>query len=183
MRRKTRIIFSVYVALISVACVFIIVAAFDASIASGIMNIVSYIYPFNFWTVVWIIVAALFLVVGIAMLFFRTSSKDKGKNAVIATVEGGSVSITVDALKEFVNRYLAGIEGIVVSFVDIQSVNVGIINIRIGISVNKEIIIPEITAKIKDEVKAYVSEYTGLNIGQVDIDVLPVEEKPQALTK
>lgn len=175
MRTRTRIIFTVYVLLVSLACIGIIAAAFDASTASALRRMISSIYPFTFWTIIWVLVAALFLVTGIALLFFRTSRKNKkAANAVITTVEGGSVSITVDALKELAGRYLSGIEGISVNNIDIFSPNVGTVNMKIGVSVGESVSIPQITAKIKQEIKPYIGDLTGLNIGQVDIDVQPV---------
>lgn len=176
MKTSTRIIFSIYILCVVAMSAFLIVGTFEPAVSLAICNMVTYLYPFNIWTVVWIVVAALFLIVGICLLFFGANKKKSAK-AMVSSVADGSISIAFSTIDELSKRYLSGIDGIIINSVGTSSATPGQVDLISDISMKGETTIPEVTEKIKEELKAYIENYTGLIVGQVKISVTPLRQQ------
>lgn len=169
----TRIIFSVFLLLILCVCIFIILAAFELFPANIMESIVSG-FTSTGLRYVWAVVALVFAVVAVGLLFFGASKKEPNVVLLNSTVDG-SVCITIDALVELAQRYLNEVHGIMTQRIVIVPTAERCVRINILLSTRPEVEIPKVTESVTDGIKYYIEKYSGINAAYVNIKILPVK--------
>jgi len=177
MKIGTRIIFTLYILCVILVCAFLIAGAVNASVGQAISSLITTgliaggVYP-----VLWIVIAAVFAVVGIFLLFFGIK-KSEPRVAVVAQTADGTVFIALDAIEELVKRFLKDITTITTNHIGIHSGDAGSgVKISIRVSVKPEVVIPETIQQVQEGVKYYVEKYSGITVLNVKITVEPLKQ-------
>ncbi len=176
----TRVLLSVFLVIILGICGLIIAACFGAFSAGDILALAHGFLDTGF-KYIWAAAALLMGIIAITLLFFRT--KEAPVHAVMLdTSTDGSVAVTTEALKELTGNYLKNVQGIVVQRIEIYPLGYKTLRLNLAISVRQEVQVPELTKKIRDEIKKYIETYSGISADQIFIKILPL--KPvQTLTR
>jgi uncharacterized alkaline shock family protein YloU len=126
--------------------------------------------------VIWI-VSAIGVVLAIIsiMLMFSGIRRRKPKAAKVRMTEGGSISITVNALEDMVMRFIAANEQ-VKSVRATVSVRDSKINARARLSVVEGTNIPEVLTSLQTGLKAHIEVLAGIEVNKI---MLLVEKTTQ----
>ena len=183
MKIGTRFVFTVLMILIIGACGIIIAAAFGLIPSDTVMDVVNAFLNTEY-KYFWVAGAALIAIVALCLIFFRKGKKAEDKNPVVERVildetEAGGISVSVEAIKESAANYLKTLNGVTVQNIDIRPVEGRSAVGAVSMSVRQDISIPAITAKITSEIKEHVELYTGVELQQVFINILPQKATAQ----
>ena len=146
-------------------------------------GLISYDYP-NYWlsmlygntAVIWIVSAiGVALAIISIMLMFSGIRRRKPKTAKVRITEGGSISITVNALEDMVMRFIAANEQ-VRSVKAAVSVRESKINAHARLSVAEGTNIPEVLTSLQTGLKAHIEALAGIEVNKI---MLLVEKTTQ----
>lgn len=131
------------------------------------LNLVSYILA-NSTSIMWFIVA-LFIAVGLK-LFLASISRTKDGQAIIQEHLLGQVHITPHTMEEMVKRAVYKVNGVRRATPKIIPRPEGI-DILLRVTVVPDINIPNISERIQQDVKEYITELTGISVRNIKIIV------------
>jgi uncharacterized alkaline shock family protein YloU len=177
MKIGTRFVFTVLMILIIGACGVIIAAAFGFISPETVLDVVNAFLNTDY-KYFWVGGAALIALVAFCLIFFRKNRKAEKKNPVAERVildetEAGGISVSVEAIKESAANYLKTLNGVTVQNIEIRPIEGRSATGALSLSVRQDISIPAITAKITSEIREHVQLYTGVELQQVFINILP----------
>lgn len=174
MKMSTRIIMTLYILCVIAFCALIIFSAFDSTVAANTKIALANIFELNVWTYVWVAVCAVFIILGIYIIFFRKSRKD-ANNVLLTTTSGGKAYISTKAIDEVAHRFLMEVSGIVINSIKTKCAEVSTIVVHVDISARPETVIVDVTNQISKELGKHIEKYTGLIVKDVAIRVSPLK--------
>ena len=177
MKIGTRIVFTLYILCVILVCAFLIAGAVNASVGQAISSLImTGLISGGFYPILWIIIAAVFAIVGIFLLFFGIK-KSEPRVAVVTQTTDGTVFIALDAIEELVRRFLKDITTVTTNHISIHGGDSAAgVSIAITLSVKPEVIIPETTQQVQEGVKYYVEKYSGITVLNVKTTVEPLKQ-------
>lgn len=114
-------------------------------------------------------VCSLVLIVVFAYLLVKSLLPSrKPKAVVIDSNLNGQVSITIEAVKVIIMKAVRQVEGVREVRPVVNSSSKGLI-VYLHMMINPEYSIPDMTEKVKNEVKRYLEELGGLKVAEVKI--------------
>lgn len=126
----------------------------------------------------WIVsVVAVVVVIISFMLMFSGIHRRKPKAAMVRVTEGGAISITVSALEEMSNRFIAGNDS-VRSVKTTVSVRDGKLYVQAKMSVAEGTNIPEVLQSLQTGLKAHIELLAGIEVNKI---MLLVEKTTQVV--
>jgi uncharacterized alkaline shock family protein YloU len=125
--------------------------------------------------VIWIVSAIGVVLAIISIMLMFSGIRRKPKAAKVRMTEGGSISITVNALEDMVMRFIATNEQ-VKSVRAIVSVRDSKINARARLSVMEGTNIPEVLTSLQTGLKAHIEVLAGIEVNKI---MLLVEKTTQ----
>ena len=173
----TRIVFTVF--MLVVLCLLLLVAAtaFDLFDEASVEATVNY-FAYGSLRYLWAACAVILAVIAVALIFFGIRKKE-ADSVILTAGEGGSVVITLEAMEEVTRRYLSEVKGIDTKKIGIKTIGPGCIRVNLALSVQKDIVIPEVTQGITEGLKYYVEKFTGIEAGYIGIRIIAQKQKQQ----
>ncbi len=169
MRFVTRLLLTLYILMVLFVVVITLGCAWkliDAAFPQYWLNLL-----YNDITVIWI-VSAICIVVAIVslVLMFSGIRKRKPKTAKIATSEGGTIYVTLNALEEMATRHIASNSAV-------KSVNVRVA-VRDGkacfvsrMTVVEGTCIPEVLSSLQKSLKEHIETLSGIMVNKITLFV------------
>lgn len=177
-----KVVLSIYIIVITLICIALICCMFGVLKTSYIQDAANFMTGNEFgFKLLFTVIFAVFIVVGIFLLFFDTKKKAE-KTVKIAAVESGTVFITLKAVEELVSKYLSKEKSIKEGQTKIN-VNEDSIDIHVGLSVYPGINIPEVTRSINTGLKESIESQTGINVQSVNVLVQNILNAPHTSSK
>lgn len=172
----TRIVFTIFLLIVMALCVAIILASFGGFARADLVALLNGFLDTGY-KYIWAGAALLLFVTAACLMFFGIRGNGGEEKAVILeTGLEGSVSITLDALKELAARYLKDVSGIITTGIDVKVVGERNVRLKLELSARPELEIPAATRQINTEIKDYVSKYSGIEISHVEIAMQPLKQ-------
>ena len=176
MKVGTRILFSVFLAVIILVCICFLFAITGVAGAQDLTNIVATMTAGSFWYKFLYGAIMIVVIVICFILMFFGIKQETPKTAKIAAFESGSILITVKAIEELVERYVRETKEVkelqskVVSYSDY-------IDISVEIAVAPDGDIPEITKNLQTGLAAEIEQHTGITVKQTKIQVMSIDDR------
>ncbi|MBQ4637975.1 MAG: alkaline shock response membrane anchor protein AmaP [Clostridia bacterium] len=111
---------------------------------------------------------------------FSKKSSPMPTSVNVKVSEIGSVDITIGALDSLVLKSARAIPAVKDCKAFIVPADDGAVNISLTVSLMPEANIPEVTAKLQEEVKKFVESHTGVNVREIQVVVESTGVNPQA---
>jgi len=115
------------------------------------------------------IVGLILLLVSLRLLVYALKSK-RLPETIVRDSELGMVCITLSAVESIVQKVIRDIEDVKESEIYIKKQGDGV-SITLKITVNYDVIIPEITSELQKTIKDYVESTAGISVKDVRISV------------
>ena len=176
MKVGTRVVFTIYLLVIVILCLFLLGTIFglvDVSYLDGAtatMTGGAFWYQFLYGAILIVLV-----VVGIGLMFFGIR-RETPKTAKIADFESGSIAITVKAIEELVEKYVRESKDIKGLHIRVVSYN-EYIDIFTEISIKPDTDIPELTKDMQSGLTEYIQKHTGITVRKNKIMVMNIDDK------
>jgi len=169
----TRIVFSIFIIIILGVCAGITLAAFGVFPAENVDRLISG-FTDTGYKYIWAGAAIVLFAAGVILLFFGTKRVEPVSVLLLSSVDG-SVSVSLDALRELAGRHLNEVSGIITQRIDIHPIGDRNVRVNLYLSVKPEVEIPVVTKTIADGVKGYIEKYSGINASYVSIKIQPIK--------
>lgn len=176
MKTGTRVLFTLFLIVIILACLFIIATIAGFVSQSYLQDATYTMTSGSLWfKVLYIAIAAVLIIVAFILMFFGTG-KTTPKTAKIAVFEIGSISITVKAIEELIEKYVR-------EFKDVKGLRTKVtsfdsfISIAIEIATLPEANLPELTKELQTGLKDNIQQHTGINVKETKIMIMEIDDK------
>lgn len=175
MKVGTRVVFTIFVIIMVIACLFLLGVTFgliNTAMLNGIVQ--SFVGTDMAIKALYAAIFIVLAVVGICLLFFGVK-KAMPSVAKIADFEIGTVTITVRAIEELVEKYVR-------DFRDVKGLNIRVesfveaVEIYLQIAVKPETDIPDLTKKLQDGLTDNVQKTTGIKVRKNSIIVMNIDD-------
>ncbi|KNF07400.1 protein of unknown function DUF322 [Gottschalkia purinilytica] len=118
------------------------------------------------------LIGIVFLLVSLKLLFSGVRKGDKSKH-IMTVMNFGELRISSQAIEGLAHNVISKIIGIRECKIDVFFNN-NSISIIIKGQVTPDVNIPEVTAEIQSKVKEHVEQSTGLEVGNVNLEVVSI---------
>lgn len=176
MKVGTRVVLTIYLVAVIALCGFILATLGGLVPGSALSDFTNTVLNGAIWfKVLYAVIAIVVIIVSFMLMFFGTGKAPAPKTASIATFDSGSISITVKAIEELVERYVhenKNVKGLKTNVVSHDSS----LDINMEICVLPDSDIPAVTKELQSGVSEYIQQHTGITVSEVKIMVTGLKE-------
>jgi uncharacterized alkaline shock family protein YloU len=175
MKVSTRIIFTIYLVVIALLCLFLLATIFGLLPAVLLTQVTDTIVGGGFWfQLLYVCIFGVLLVVGVCLLFFGIK-KEQPKTAVVASFENGKISIAISALEELAAKFVKQTGAVKGVGIKVTPVGEGV-DVDVKINILPDVSIPQITQELQTGLISYIETYSGIKVSQAVVMVSSIDE-------
>lgn len=174
MKVGTRIVLTVFLLIVIALCVFVILAALGVLPAANLDMLYSGFRDTNF-KYLYVVGGLVLLIVAFCLMFFGMT-KSAPNEVVLAVTGGGTVSITVEALKELADRSLKETREILVQNIRVRPISERNASIQVDLAFKPESDIPAVSEQVSEKLKDDIEKYSGILISDIKLRVYPLKQ-------
>ncbi|MFD2170903.1 alkaline shock response membrane anchor protein AmaP [Tumebacillus lipolyticus] len=128
-------------------------------------------------------VAAVFLLLSIFFLFYRSTPTEREPQTIMHKLENGDLKISYDTLEQLTLKAAAGVRGVNDLRARVHLNEGGTMRIAVKYSIEAGLEIPKTTAELQGTVKQFVEQATGIKVEQVTVYVMELTQAPTVAKK
>jgi len=163
-----KVLLTVYLVVITALCVVLLCAIFGAVDQQHITNSIATMFEGSIgYRILYAAIAIILIIVGVFLIFFDFGKKNL-KAVKIASVENGSIMITVKAIEELVSKYLKKETSIKEIRSSVSTFD-EYVEINVDLSIHAGVNIPETTMSLHEGLRQSIESQTGIAVKDVKI--------------